>query len=140
VIKGIWVEWSVVAFGRRWRRGWEIERVECTRVLLSMIVCWQLGVRRTKFTIKAFEGDVPGVANGAGLGAPLVLAEKQAEGKEKAIDPDDDEMDPSIERGEVAAKRIINRWRWLLVEMAGVVLGTVGLPVAGGLLWYKYNL
>jgi hypothetical protein len=44
-------------FGKHYLARWEVDRVEMTRMLLLMVVCWQLGVRRTKFTIKAFMAD-----------------------------------------------------------------------------------
>jgi hypothetical protein len=81
---------------------WEVERVAVTRMLLLMIVCWQLGVKRTRFTIKAF-------------------------GDEKGGEEDDkEELDPEVKMGPAAGKAIIRRWKWLAAEM---VVVTVALPV-----------
>ena len=91
-----------------------------------MIVCWQLGSRRTKFTIKTFAADVM---------LPLVVERdsvpEESKGisitgkEEKPIDPDDDEMDPEIQVGPEAGKKIIGRWRWLLLEMMAVLVAPV---------------
>ncbi|KAK4688204.1 hypothetical protein P7C73_g1904, partial [Tremellales sp. Uapishka_1] len=131
-----WLDKALVDFGKYyWRRSWEDERVDCTRILVSMIVCWQLGVRRTKFTIKTFGGDlvmpmVEGVNDTADVG------KRDADAKEKVPDPDDDELDPSILMGPVAGKRIVRRWSWLLAEMA-VVLATPGIALTFGIWRYR---
>ncbi|CAD6586807.1 MAG: hypothetical protein TREMPRED_004561 [Tremellales sp. Tagirdzhanova-0007] len=129
-----WIEWALVAFGRIYSERWEVERVACTRILVSMIVCWQLGSRRTKFTIKTFAADVM---------LPLVVERdsvpEESKGisitgkEEKPIDPDDDEMDPEIQVGPEAGKKIIGRWRWLLLEMmaADGASRTIGVAELG---------
>lgn len=82
-------------------------------MLLLMIVCWQLGVKRTRFTIKAFGDELGG-----------------------EID-DKEELDPEVKMGPEAGKAIIKRWKWLAVEMAAV---TVGLPVVMAVTaWFTYT-
>ena len=137
-----WIEWSLIAFGRVYRTEWEVERVGCTRLLVTMIVCWQLGERRTRFTIKSFAADIvlPVI-----VPDPKPDSESQSindrdgklvgeEKKGKEVDPDDDELDPEIELGPAAGKRIIGRWRWLLLEMMGVLVSPVVLLAAGSYL------
>ena len=130
-----WIEWALVAFGRSYLERWEIERVACTRILVSMLVCWQLGSRRTRFTIKTFAADVM---------LPLVVETDSGDGEskgisetekgEKEIDPDDDELDPEIQVGPEAGKRIIGRWKWLLLEMMVVlVVPIITVGIGAGL-------
>jgi len=75
-----------------------------------MIVCWQLGVKRTRFTIKAFGDD-------------------KGKREENEDDPDKEELDPEVKMGPEAGKAIIGRWKWLAGEMAAVV---IGIPVLVG--------
>lgn len=113
------LERAMKAFGRVYRVGWEIERVEMTRMLVLMIVCWQLGERRTKFTIKEFTEELE----------KLDVKGENAK-REKPFNPDDDEMDPEVKMGPAAGKAIVRRWKWMLIEMGAVVAG-VGLGVSG---------
>lgn len=118
----------MIAFGRHYRKGWEVERVACTRLLISMLVCWQLGVRRTKFTVKTFIGDFP-VAN-----------EQEVESddeKNKVETFDDDDLDPNVTMGVEAGKRIIRRWKHLVYEMGAVLVGVIGASVGGSYLLYR---
>lgn len=92
-------------------------------MLLLMIVCWHLGIKRTRFTIKAF-GDDMGHAD----------VEKAGEEKE---DVDKEELDPEVKMGPVAGKAIIGRWKWLIGEMVGVLVG--GSVVAGVGSWFLYT-
>ena len=130
-----WLQWALVAFGRMYATRWEVERVACTRTLVSMIVCWQLGSKRTRFTIKTFGADavVPVVQlMEKGEGEEVGEGEKETgREKEKEVDPDDDELDPEVKMGPEAGKRIVARWRWLLLEMMGWV---VGLPLTSVLM------
>jgi hypothetical protein len=115
-----------IGFGRIYTSRWEVERMEITRLLLLMIVCWQLGVRRTKFTIKAFQLDEE-------------VSPKPAESEEKAekvVDPDNDELDPEVTMGPEAGRRIISRWRWLIGEMVCVC---VGMPMLAGVAAWKLS-
>ena len=104
---GMSIEWALVYFGRCWTNRWEVERVTMTRMLIQMIVVWQLGGKRTLFTPKEF-----------------------ALTPEKHNEADDDELDPEVQMGPVAGKAIVGRWKWLLAEMAAVVAVPV-LLVAG---------
>lgn len=124
------IEWMLPAFGRIWFDRWEVERVACTRTLVSMIVCWQLGSRRTRFTIKSFGADtvLPQVVEKEG-------AERKEVVEEKEVDPDDDELDPEVQVGPVAGKRIIARWRWLLLEMMGVMVSPMVVVGVRVLYW-----
>lgn len=117
------IDQSLVVFGRWYTPRWEIERVAITRMLLLMIVCWHLGIKRTRFTIKAF-GDDMGHAD----------VEKAGEEKE---DVDKEELDPEVKMGPVAGKAIIGRWKWLIGEMVGVLVG--GSVVAGVGSWFLYT-
>ncbi|ORY26804.1 hypothetical protein BCR39DRAFT_560389 [Naematelia encephala] len=172
LVRAVWLERSLVLFGRYYRSGWEVERVLSTRLLVSMVVCWQLGVRRTRFTIKAFGADMAlptvqvqdEVEVETKIQVPMKITyddksqrldeevnnmnEKQIEHeeikhkekedkdtpkkeeenhKDKVPDPDDDELDPQVTMGVEAGRRIIAKWRWLLIEMATVVLATSSL-------------
>lgn len=123
-----WAEWSLIAFGRYYRRGWEVERVACTRLLISMLVCWQLGVRRTKFTVKTFIGDFP-------------VVEKQSDSdetkNEEVEDVDNDDLDPDVTMGVEAGKRIIRRWKHLVYEMGAVLAGVMGVSFGGSYMLYR---
>lgn len=108
------LDWCFITFGRLYAPRWEVERVAVTRTLLLMIVCWHLGVKRTRFTIKAF-GDEKG--------------DQEEEDKE--------ELDPEVKMGPEAGKAIIRRWKWLAGEMVAV---TVGLPaLAATIAWFTYT-
>lgn len=122
--------WSLCAFGRCYLQRWEVERVQVTRTLIQMIVCWQLGVRRTKFTIKEFIATV-GMVEVPDTRSDPKQDSKDTQGtEEKAPDPDDEELDPEVKMGPVAAKALIRRWKWMLAEM-GMVLVAVGLGTIG---------
>jgi hypothetical protein len=117
------IDWSMMTFGRWYNPRWELERVAITRMLVLMIVCWHLGVKRTRFTIKAF-GDDMGVSD-------KEKAEKEEE------DPDKEDLDPEVKMGPEAGKAIISRWKWLIGEMVGVI---VGVPVVLGIgSWVLYT-
>jgi len=109
---GMFMEWALVYFGRCWTTRWEVERVAMTRKVIQMIVVWQLGGRRTKFTSKVFS----------------VTAEKD-DGTE-----DDDDLDPEVTTGPEAGKAIVRRWKWLLGEMAAVLV--VPVMLASGIVAY----
>jgi hypothetical protein len=117
---GFKLERAMKAFGRVYRVGWEIERVEMTRMLVLMLVCWQLGERRTKFTIKEFAEELE----------KLDTKGEKDNKVEKSINPDDDVLDPEVKMGPLAGKAIVRRWKWMLIEMGAVVAG-VGLGVSG---------
>ncbi len=141
-----WIEWSLNAFGRVYLQRWEVERVACTRTIISMIVCWQLGSRRTRFTIKSFGADtlLPQVVEKEGSEDTLIDQEKKGgdtlvgKDNEKVVDPDDDELDPEVQVGPIAGKRIVGRWRWLLLEMAAVVVSPA-LVVGGRVLHWRWR-
>ncbi len=118
-----WLEIALVSFGRVYVERWEVERVGATRTLISMLVCWQLGERRTRFTIKTFGADtvMPQVVV---EGECVEAGEKEAE-KAAQPDEDDDEPDPDLQMGPTAGKRIVGRWRWLLLEMAAVMVSPI---------------
>jgi hypothetical protein len=109
---GFYLQWSLIAFGRVWRPSWEVERATITRTLVTMIVSWQLGERRTRFVSKPF-GALADVGKN---------------------DPDWEDLDPSIPLGPEAGKCIVARWKWLLAEMGGLLAltGASGLAVAWG--------
>lgn len=134
-------------FGRKYSKRWEVERVEMTRMLLLMVVCWQLGVRRTKFTVKAFmaDGAGQGIVTGRGTdekndhaNGPGTKADSAETEIEKVTNPDDDELDPEVVMGPAAGKAIVGRWKWLIGEMVVVTLG-VGIGVLGSS-WVGYRL
>jgi hypothetical protein len=120
------IDQSLVIFGRYYTPRWEIERVATTRMLLLMIVCWHLGVKRTRFTIKAF-GDDMGHSNEHENG------EKEGE----VVDVDKEELDPEVKMGPAAGKAIIGRWKWLIGEMVGVLVGGTVLVGVGS--WFLYT-
>ena len=106
------MEWALVHFGRLWTRRWEVERVTMTRLLIRMLVCWQLGVKRTKFTPKVhFAEDESKLVPGH----------------------DDDELDPGVRMGPDAGKAAIRRWKRLMMEMAAVVLAPIAAVVGLGI-------
>lgn len=123
------IDQALVAFGRVYSSRWEIERVAITRMLLLMIVCWHLGVKRTRFTIKAF-GDAMGHATSAS-------SDDVGEKGEQVEDLDKEELDPEVKMGPVAGKAIIGRWKWLIGEMVGVLVG--GAVVVGMGSWFVYT-
>lgn len=45
----VWSSWLMIAFGRKWREGWEKERVALFSQIIELLVVWQLGERRTNF-------------------------------------------------------------------------------------------
>jgi len=115
-------ERMMLTFGRYYSPRWEIERVAITRLLMLMVVCWQLGIKRTRFTIKAFGDD-------------MGHSEKQLQ--QVGEDLDKDELDPEVRMGPEAGKAIIKRWKWLLGEMVGVMVG--GSVVVGVVSWSVYT-
>ena len=114
------IDQSLVWFGRMYTPRWEIERVAITRMLLLMIVCWHLGIKRTRFTIKAFGDD---------------MGHKEGEGEGEDVDKED--LDPEVKMGPVAGKAIIGRWKWLIGEMVGVLVG--GAAIVGIGSWFIYT-
>lgn len=109
------IEWALVYFGRVWTRRWEVERVTMTRLLIRMIVCWQLGVKRTKFTPKVHF----------------------AEDEDKLVPGhDDDELDPGVRMGPEAGKAAVKRWKRLIMEMGvGLVIPIVAVVGVGTWSW-----
>jgi len=85
-----------------------------------MIVCWHLGIKRTRFTIKAFGDD---------------MGHKEGEGEGEDVDKED--LDPEVKMGPVAGKAIIGKWKWLIGEMVGVLVG--GAAVVGIGSWIIYT-
>ncbi|KAK8858904.1 hypothetical protein IAR55_003135 [Kwoniella newhampshirensis] len=127
------VDWALISFGRVYGQRWEIERVTITKLLVTMVVCWQLGVKRTKFTIKTFGADTtrpPPIEIGDSKTNIVDNAHSETEKDDISPTADDDDLDASVPMGPVAGKRIIRRWQWLLAEMAGVVLAPVGIALA----------
>lgn len=116
--KNMWIEWLLNSFGKTYLERWERQRVDATRTLVSMVVCWQLGVKRTKFTIKEFGADTtvpPAIEK---------VHDEKADTQEE-VDDDGDELDPEVRMGPEAGRAIIKRWRWLLMEMAVVLAAPV---------------
>lgn len=130
VKRQFFMTWSLCAFGRSYLRRWEVERVQVTRTLIQMIVCWQLGVRRTRFTIKEFIATVGMVEVPDTQGDSKQDSKDNQEKADKELNPDDEELDPEVKMGPVAAKALIRRWKWMLAEM-GIVLAAVGLGTIG---------
>jgi hypothetical protein len=89
-------------------------------MLLLMIVCWHLGIKRTRFTIKAFGDDMG-----------------HREGELVAPDADKEDLDPEVKMGPEAGKAIIRRWKWLIGEMVGVL--ATGALVVGVGSWVLYT-
>jgi hypothetical protein len=112
---GMFIEWSLVAFGRCWTNRWEEQRITLTRRVIQMIVVWQLGGKRTKFTSKDY-----------------MTTQEKIEGVE-----DDDELDPDVRIGPEAGKAVLKGWRWLLCEMVAVIAVPAVLVVgsAGYAIW-----
>lgn len=115
---GFMLERWLKAFGRHWRTGWEVERTEITRMLVLMIVCWQLGERRTKFTIKEFAYTLERM-DVEGEKQALLISPQPAQ---QNLDADNDELDPDVKLGPAAGRAMVKRWKWLLAEMGGVVI------------------
>jgi hypothetical protein len=126
------IDQSLVTFGRWYTPRWEIERVAITRMLLLMIICWHLGVKRTKFTIKAFGDDM-----GHAERTDATAEKEKGEEKGEVEDVDKEELDPEVKMGPVAGKAIIGRWKWLIGEMVGVLVG--GSVVVGVGSWFLYT-
>jgi len=101
---------------------------------LLMIVCWHLGVKRTRFTIKAF-GDDMGHAVPNGSSSNEAGDEKNVEVEVEDVDKED--LDPEVKMGPVAGKAIIGRWKWLIGEMVGVIVGGTVLVGVGS--WFLYT-
>ena len=124
---GFLLERAMKAFGRVYRVQWEVERVEMTRMLVLMIVCWQLGSRRTKFTIKEFAHDLE----------KLDIKSDNGEQGDKEYNPDDDELDPEVKMGPEAGRAIVKRWKLMLMEMGAVCIGAGTAVVGLGYLGYR---
>jgi hypothetical protein len=101
-------------------------------MLLLMIICWHLGVKRTKFTIKAFGDDM-----GHAERTDATAEKEKGEEKGEVEDVDKEELDPEVKMGPVAGKAIIGRWKWLIGEMVGVLVG--GSVVVGVGSWFLYT-
>lgn len=117
---GFLMQRAIHAFGERYRPGWEAERVRATRLLVLMVVCWQLGTKRTRFTVKRGGGHVLGSGTG------------------DEEDEDGDELDPEVKMGPAAGKEVVWRWKRLLYEMGAVCGGLVVMGALAG--WASWRV
>ena len=125
----VWSSWAMIAFGRRWRKGWERDRVKLFSQVIELLVVWQLGERRTNFVWRE-EGkraDKLGKDEGE---EPVRGSAKLPLGSEIA----DLSREQGIKMGKEVGLDVKRRWKWLLAELVGVVaVGGAGLALGAGL-------
>jgi hypothetical protein len=90
------------------RRGWRRKRAALIREALARVVRFQLGMRRTTFRPRTERGEV---------GEDVWRME--------AVKPDP-----------VGGARLVREYRALMVEMAGVLAGSITLLISGVAGWY----
>lgn len=111
-----WSSWITANFSRYYLARWELSRQDLFRRVITLIVAWQLGERRSKFTWKE-EAD---------------HAKKVSELQELHKDKQDDLGEaPGLEMGIKVGKQVRWQARLLFGEM-GVVLASLGLVSAYG--------
>lgn len=94
----------LVKFGRYYRKGWEYNRQLYTRDAITMLIGWQLGEKRSIFTLKT-----------------------EADWGKSLEDIGSAEEITDVPMGPEAGRRIQRKYRALLLEMAFVCSSVVGL-------------
>jgi hypothetical protein len=116
----MWSGYILTEFGRRWRKGWEAERMELFRELIYLLTVWQLGERRTTFAWRSDERRDQKLGEDEGeepvsthcrrsIGGKLIFRRLQG-----------------IKMGKEVGIVVKRRWAYLIGEMV-VVCGVVGV-------------
>lgn len=102
---------------------WETERIESTRLLIDIIIFWQMGRTRAGFTVNEH-----------------VLIGEEANDEKDAVDAEKEQLvDDEAEKAkhQLDAKKAIRHFRGLMIEMGVVLAGIGGLGVAAGYLAWR---
>lgn len=99
-----WTSWLTASFSAVYRPQWEVQRQNLFRRVMYLIVCWQLGERRSTFTYKEQKDHEKKVSE---------LEQMSKEAGEGA----------GVEFGLQVGKQVRSQARWLFVEMGVVVAG-----------------
>ena len=118
-----WTSWLTANFSARYRPQWEVQRQNLFRRVIYLIVCWQLGERRSTFTYKEQQDHAKKVDE---------LEKDSKEAGEGA----------GVSFGIEVGKQVRSQARWLFVEMGIVVagLGVVSALSAWQVCKFGYNM
>ena len=100
-----WNSWITARFSRSYLGRWEIQRQALFRRVITLIIAWQLGNRRSRFTWKD---------------------EKDHDKKISELLHDEAGEPPGLDMGIAVGKEVRSHARWLFGEM-GCVLAGIGL-------------
>jgi hypothetical protein len=92
------------------RKGWEVKRRELVRIAMARIVRWQLGMRKTMFRPRKEDG-----------GDIVYPSEDVRVAEEISFDP-------------AGREKLGKDWKWLMIEMTSVLVGSLGVVVSGACL------
>lgn len=112
-----WTTWASTHFGRYYRPGWDRKRQALFRRIITLIVAWQLGDRRSRFAIKD---------------------EKDYEKKISELKYDEAGEPPGIKMGIEVGKEVRRHARILFIEMGCVIAG-LGAACASAV-WQSISL
>lgn len=128
----VWVDVTVgrvlVEFGRRWRKGWERERVSLTGDIIELLVVWGLGERRTVFSVreekdweeKLREGESESPVSPF-LSSSFVILRRSLFGLALTYFLCGTQ---GIKMGKEVGASVRSRWQWLIAELGAVVVST----------------
>lgn len=97
-----WTTWASSIFGRYYRPGWEMKRQELFRRIITLMVAWQLGERRSRFAMKD---------------------EKDHAKKISELDNDEAGEPAGLEMGVKVGKEVRSQMTYLFAEMGCVLVG-----------------
>lgn len=97
-----WTTWASTQFGRYYRTGWEMKRQALFRRIITLIVAWQLGERRSRFAIKD---------------------EKDYEKKISELKYEEAGEPAGLKMGIEVGKEVRRQARYLFIEMGCVIAG-----------------
>jgi len=96
------------------RKAWEMKRRGLVRIAMARIVRWQLGMRKTMFRPRTQAAN-----DAENEGGELVYAsEAERKAEEVLLDP-------------AGGEKLRKEWRWLMIEMMGVLVGSIVCGVCG---------
>lgn len=112
-----WTTWASSIFGRYYRKGWEMKRQALFRRIITLIVAWQLGERRSRFARKE---------------------EEDYEKKISELDSDEAGEPAGFEMGIKVGKEVRGQARYLFAEMGCVIAGLGAVCAVA--LWRTFTL
>jgi hypothetical protein len=112
-----WMGWASAIFGKYYRPGWEIKRQALFRRIITLIIAWQLGERRSRFAWKD---------------------EKDHDKKISELPYDEAGEAPGLKMGIAVGQEVRREAQWVFIEM-GCVLASVGVVCVLSL-WQSYSI